>query len=223
MTHKKLHGTIVSTLALVLAAGSLLSSVQAAPSAAPEDKQGTTLPKPETSTSPDSMKKPGDAMKKTGDAMKKNGSPSPATASQGGTIVDVVGNSTKRFKTLNAAVKASGLAATLSGNGPFTLFAPDDVAFAKVPKATLKKLLKPENKAALQQLLKNHVLSGTVLSKDIKAGKVTSLAGGELEVKIKGKKVTIGQATVLQPDTTTSNGVIHTINAVLVPTDLKLK
>ncbi len=229
MTHKKLHGIVLSTLALVLASGSLLSSVNAAA----EDKQDTTLPKPETTTAPSTtpsvpgtmkkpgVKKPGDAMKKTGDTMKK--STTPAAAQSDSNVVQIVQNSNKKFKTLNAAVKASGLAATLSGEGPFTLFAPDDLAFSKVPKATLKKLLKPENKAALQQLLKNHVLSGTVLAKDIKAGKVTTLAGGELDVKIKGKKVTIGKATVVKPDNTASNGVIHTIDTVLVPADLKLK
>jgi uncharacterized surface protein with fasciclin (FAS1) repeats len=244
MTHQKLHGTVLSTLALVLATGSLLSSVNAAPNAAPEDKQDTTLPKPETTTTPSipttpdtmkkpdamkkpdgmkkpGMKKPGDAMKKPGDTMKK--STAPAAAKTDSNIVQIVVNSNKKFKTLNAAVKASGLAATLSGEGPFTLFAPDDVAFAKVPKATMAKLLKPENKAALQQVLKNHVLSGTVLSKDIKAGKVTTLAGGELDVKVTGKKVTIGKAKVLKPDNTASNGVIHTIDTVLIPADLKLK
>ncbi len=223
MTRKKLRGTLVSTLALVLAAGSLFSGVNAAP----ENKQSDVMTKPDATAAPDAtatpdtMQKPADAMKKPADAMKKPvATPS---AKKGTTIVSLVTNSTKNFKTLNAAVKASGLAATLSGEGPFTLFAPNDAAFEKLPKATLKKLLKPENKAALQQVLKNHLLSGTVLSKDIKAGNVTTLAGGEVAVKINGKKVTVGKASVLRADVQASNGVVHIIDTVLVPTDLKLK
>ncbi len=223
MTRKKLHGTLVSTIALVLAAGSLFSGVNAAP----DNKQSDTMTKPDATVTPDAMtkpadamKKPADAMKKPADAMKKTVTPAPK---KGTTIVGLVTNSTKNFKTLNAAVKASGLAATLSGTGPFTLFAPNDAAFEKLPKGTLKKLLKPENKAALQQVLKNHVLSGTVLSSDIKAGNVTTLAGGEVAVKVKGKKVTVGKATVLRADVQATNGVVHIIDTVLVPTDLKLK
>jgi uncharacterized surface protein with fasciclin (FAS1) repeats len=237
MTRKKLRGTLVSTLALVLAAGSLFSGVNAAP----ENKQSDVMTKPDATAAPDAtatpdtMKKPADAMQKPADAMKKpaDAMKKPAdamkkpvatpSAKKGTTIVSLVTNSTKNFKTLNAAVKASGLAATLSGEGPFTLFAPNDAAFEKLPKATLKKLLKPENKAALQQVLKNHLLSGTVLSKDIKAGNVTTLAGGEVAIKINGKKVTVGKASVLRADVQASNGVVHIIDTVLVPADLKLK
>jgi uncharacterized surface protein with fasciclin (FAS1) repeats len=224
MTRKKLRGTLVSTIAIVLAAGSLFSGVNAAP----ENKQSDIMKKPDATSAPDVMATP-DTMKKPADAMKKpiaTPSTKPATTpstKKGTTVVGLVNNSTKNFKTLNAAVKASGLAATLSGEGPFTLFAPNDAAFEKLPKATLKKLLKPENKAALQQVLKNHVLSGTVLSKDIKAGNVTTLAGSEVAVKINGKKVTVGKASVLRADVQASNGVVHIIDTVLVPTDLKLK
>jgi uncharacterized surface protein with fasciclin (FAS1) repeats len=224
MTRKKLRGTLVSTIAIVLAAGSLFSGVNAAP----ENKQSDIMKKPDATSAPDVMATP-DTMKKPADAMKKpiaTPSTKPATTpstKKGTTVVGLVNNSTKNFKTLNAAVKASGLAATLSGEGPFTLFAPNDAAFEKLPKATLKNLLKPENKAALQQVLKNHVLSGTVLSKDIKAGNVTTLAGSEVAVKINGKKVTVGKASVLRADVQASNGVVHIIDTVLVPTDLKLK
>jgi uncharacterized surface protein with fasciclin (FAS1) repeats len=224
MTSKKLRGTLVSTIALVLAAGSLFSGVNAAP----ENKQSDPMAKPDATAAPDATATP-DTMKKPADAMKKpvvTPSTKPVatpSAKKGTTIVSLVTNSTKNFKTLNAAVKASGLAATLSGEGPFTLFAPNDAAFEKLPKATLKKLLKPENKAALQQVLKNHVLSGTVLSKDIKAGNVTTLAGGEVAIKINGKKVTVGKASVLRADVQASNGVVHIIDTVLVPADLKLK
>ncbi len=223
MTRKKFRGALVSTITLVLAAGSLFSGVNAAP----DDKQSDVMTKPDATAAPDAtatpdtMKKPADAMKKPADAMKKPVT-TPSTK-KGTTIVGLVTNSTKNFKTLNAAVKASGLATTLSGEGPFTLFAPNDAAFEKLPKATLKKLLKPENKTALQQVLKNHVLSGTVLSKDIKAGNVTTLAGSEVAIKINGKKVTVGKASVSRADVQASNGVVHIIDTVLVPTDLKLK
>jgi pentapeptide MXKDX repeat protein len=235
MTHKKFHSTVVSTIGLVLAVGGLLSGVNAAPG----NKQADTLKQPEQPGDAmkkpgDAMKKPGDAMKKPGDAMKKPGDamkkpddamkkPVTPAAKKGVTIVELAVNSKKNFKTLTAALKASGLVTTLAGEGPFTLFAPNDAAFDKLPKGTLKKLLKPENKAALQQVLKNHVLSGIVLSSDIKTGNVTTLEGGEVAINVTGKKVTVGKANVLRTDIKASNGVVHIIDTVLVPADLKLK
>jgi uncharacterized surface protein with fasciclin (FAS1) repeats len=220
MTHKKLRSAIVSTIALVLTTGGLLSGVNAAP----ENKQADTLKQPDAMTKPDSMKKP-DAMKKPGDSMKKPGDSmkKPEAMKKGITIVDLAFNSKKNFKTLTAALKASGLSPTLSGEGPFTLFAPNDAAFAKLPKGTLAKLLKPENKAALQQVLKNHVLSGTVLSSEIQSGNVSTLAGSEVAITVTGKKVTIDKATVLRADVKATNGVVHIIDTVLVPANLKLK
>jgi uncharacterized surface protein with fasciclin (FAS1) repeats len=214
MTHKKLRGTVISTLAVVLATSSLMSGVNAAPNT----KQADTM------TKPDAMKKP-DAMTTPGTMTKPDTMAQPTTPSmkKGITIVDLAVNSKKDFKTLTAALKAAGLVETLSGEGPFTLFAPNDAAFQKLPKGTLAKLLKPENKAALQQVLKNHVLSGTVLSSDIKAGNVTTLAGSNVAVKVVGKKVTLDKATVLRADVQATNGVVHIIDSVLVPANLKLK
>lgn len=126
------------------------------------------------------------------------------------------------FNTLVTAVKAAGLVETLKGAGPFTVFAPTDEAFAKLPKETLADLLKPENKAKLAKVLTYHVVSGKVMSKDI--------AGKKLNVKtVEGSKasvdatngVKIDAATVTTADIKTSNGVIHVIDTVILPKNLK--
>ena len=121
------------------------------------------------------------------------------------------------FKTLVAAVTAAGLAETLQGEGPFTVFAPTDEAFAKIPAATITDLLKPENKEKLAGILTYHVVSGKVLAAD--AAKLTSAktVNGQ-EVKIDATSgVKINDATVTTADVEASNGVIHIIDAVLMP------
>jgi uncharacterized surface protein with fasciclin (FAS1) repeats len=136
-----------------------------------------------------------------------------------GTIVEVaVGN--KSFTTLVAAVKAAGLVETLSGTGPFTVFAPTDEAFAKLPKGTVEELVKPENKEKLTAILTYHVLAGKVMAADAIAadGKmVKTVNGQELAVKVKDGKVMINDATVIIADVAASNGVIHAIDTVLLP------
>jgi uncharacterized surface protein with fasciclin (FAS1) repeats len=138
------------------------------------------------------------------------------------TIVDVaIANGS--FKTLVAAVKAAGLVDTLSGVGPFTVFAPNDAAFAALPKGTVKKLLLPENKATLVKILTYHVVSGKVNSHDIKAGNVTTVEGSPVAIKVSKKhRITVGTAHVIKADVKASNGVIHVINKVLLPPDVKL-
>ena len=123
------------------------------------------------------------------------------------------------FKTLVAAVKAAGLVDTLKGAGPFTVFAPTDDAFAKLPKGTVDTLLKPENKAKLVSILTYHVLSGKVMSKDIagKAMKAKSVEGAEVSVDATGKAVMVDKATVVKVDIEASNGVIHVIDTVIMP------
>ena len=121
------------------------------------------------------------------------------------------------FKTLVAAVTAAGLAETLQGEGPFTVFAPTDEAFAKIPAATITDLLKPENKEKLAGILTYHVVSGKVLAAD--AAKLTSAktVNGQ-EIKIDATSgVKINDATVTTADVEASNGVIHIIDAVLMP------
>jgi uncharacterized surface protein with fasciclin (FAS1) repeats len=136
-----------------------------------------------------------------------------------GTIVEVaVGN--KSFSTLVAAVKAAGLVETLSGAGPFTVFAPTDEAFAKLPKGTVEDLLKPENKEKLTAILTYHVLAGKVMAADAIAldGKSAATVNKqEIAIKVKDGKVMINDATVILADVPASNGVIHAIDTVLLP------
>jgi uncharacterized surface protein with fasciclin (FAS1) repeats len=118
------------------------------------------------------------------------------------------------FKTLAAALQAAGLVDTLKGKGPFTVFAPTDEAFAKIPKADLDALLK--DKAKLTAVLTYHVVPGTVMAKDVKAGKVKTVQGGEITVSTMGG-VKVDAANVVKTDITASNGVIHVIDSVLMP------
>ncbi|MFN0069544.1 MAG: fasciclin domain-containing protein [Limisphaerales bacterium] len=121
------------------------------------------------------------------------------------------------FKTLVAAVKAADLVATLQSPGPFTVFAPTDEAFAKLPAGTVENLLKPENKAKLQAVLKYHVVSGKVLAADVKPGQVATVQGGKLTIAVKDGKVMVDSATVIKTDVMASNGVIHVIDTVVLP------
>ncbi len=141
-------------------------------------------------------------------------------AQAGGMKKDIVDTavSAGQFKTLVAAVKAAGLVDTLKGKGPFTVFAPTDAAFAKLPKGTVEDLLKPENKAKLVSILTYHVVPGSVMSKSI-AGKkamVKTVQGSELKVDAM-KGVMIDNAKVIKADIETSNGVIHVIDTVVLP------
>lgn len=120
--------------------------------------------------------------------------------------------------TLVAAVKQAGLVETLSGAGPFTVFAPTNGAFAMVPKATLDGLMKPEMKADLTKILTYHVVSGAVKAADLKDGmELTTVQGGKLMVSIKDGVVMINGAKVTIADVVSSNGVTHVIDAVLMP------
>lgn len=137
----------------------------------------------------------------------------------GGTIVDVAASSPS-FKTLVTAVKAAGLTEVLSSEGPYTVFAPTDAAFAALPKGTLQKLLKPENKEALKKVLTYHVVPGKVESSSIKPGQVETVEGSPVTVNVKGSSVTVNNAKVTTPDIPASNGVIHVIDKVILPPDL---
>jgi uncharacterized surface protein with fasciclin (FAS1) repeats len=123
------------------------------------------------------------------------------------------------FKTLAAALKAADLVEALKGKGPFTVFAPTDEAFAKLPAGTVENLLKPENQAKLQSILKFHVVSGEVLAKDVKTMPVATLDGQRAELKVADGKVTIENANVTATDVQASNGVIHVIDSVILPSD----
>lgn len=132
------------------------------------------------------------------------------------TIVGVA-SAAGQFKTLVAAVQAAGLVDTLNGKGPFTVFAPTDEAFAKLPAGTVESLLKPENKAKLAGILTYHVVSGKVMAADVKTSSVKTVNGKEAAIKVDGGKVTVGAATVVKTDIAASNGVIHVIDTVLIP------
>ena len=118
------------------------------------------------------------------------------------------------FKTLATALQAAGLVDTLKGKGTFTVFAPTDDAFAKVPKADLEALLK--DKAKLTAVLTYHVVPGKTMAKDVKAGKVKTVQGNELTIATAGG-VTVDGAKVTTADVAASNGVIHVIDTVLIP------
>lgn len=133
-----------------------------------------------------------------------------------------IASSNPDFSTLVAAVKAAGLVDTLSGAGPFTVFAPTNEAFGALPAGTLDSLLKPENKAALQGILTYHVVAGSVYAKDVMPGMVTTVNGAKFTVSVEGGSVYLidgkgNKAKIVTTDIPASNGVIHVINAVLIP------
>jgi uncharacterized surface protein with fasciclin (FAS1) repeats len=138
-------------------------------------------------------------------------------SSQSKDIVDTaVANGS--FKTLAAALKAAGLVETLKGAGPFTVFAPTDAAFAKLPAGTVENLLKPENKDQLRRVLTYHVVSGKVGSTDVtKMSSAKAVSGDTITVAVKDGKVMINNATVVTADVGASNGVIHVIDTVILP------
>jgi len=122
------------------------------------------------------------------------------------------------FKTLAAALQAAGLVETLQGKGPFTVFAPTDEAFAKLPKGTVEELLKPENKAKLTGILTYHVVAGNVMAKDVVGLKSAKTVNGQsLTVVVKDGKVAVDGANVVKTDIACSNGVIHVIDSVVLP------
>lgn len=135
----------------------------------------------------------------------------------GGTIVDTA-IAAGQFKTLTAALNAAGLVDTLKGPGPFTVFAPDDAAFAKLPAGTVENLLKPENKAKLTAILTYHVVSGKVTAAEAKKlSEAKTVEGQALHLKTTGAGVTVNGAHVIKADINASNGVIHVVDAVLMP------
>jgi uncharacterized surface protein with fasciclin (FAS1) repeats len=125
------------------------------------------------------------------------------------------------FNTLVAAVKAAGLVEALKGDGPFTVFAPSDEAFAKLPEGTVEFLLLPENKSQLIAILTYHVVSGKILSADVKAGRVETLEGSSFLVSNKKGALMVDQARIVATDVSASNGVIHVIDAVIMPENLR--
>ena len=124
------------------------------------------------------------------------------------------------FKTLVKAVQTADLVETLKGAGPFTVFAPTDAAFAKLPAGTLEGLLKPENKAKLQRILKAHVVAGKVTAADVvKISSAKAVSGDTLRIASGNGGVTVDGAKVVKTDIAATNGVIHVIDSVILPND----
>jgi len=128
-----------------------------------------------------------------------------------------IAQSNSDFSTLVKALVEANLVSVLEGQGPFTVFAPTNAAFAKLPAGTLESLLKPENKAKLAAILTYHVLPGKVLAADVKTMKAKTVNGKDLDIKVNGSNVTINDAKVIKTDIVGSNGVIHVIDTVLLP------
>lgn len=141
----------------------------------------------------------------------------PAVAGDGKTIVDIAA-SKPEFSTLVAALKAGDLVTTLQGTGPYTVFAPTNDAFAKLPAGTLDDLLKPENRDKLRAILTYHVVPGRVLAADVvKLDEATTVNGAKADFEVEGGTVMVDGAKVTATDITADNGVIHVVDSVMLP------
>ena len=120
------------------------------------------------------------------------------------------------LSTLVTAIKAAELVTVLQGQGPFTVFAPTNAAFKKLPEGQLEELLKPANREKLAAILKGHVIKGRVKASDVKAGEVKTLDGKEVKITVRDGKVSFGNATVIATDMSASNGIIHEIDTVVI-------
>jgi uncharacterized surface protein with fasciclin (FAS1) repeats len=213
MNNLKLRNAVVAALTVALAAGAVHAQskpVKKTPAAAGATTAAPSGKKP-------TQGKPTVAQDKPTPSPSATSTPETGTPAAAGNIIEVAAGAPE-FSTLVSAIKAAGLVEALSGKGPFTVFAPTDEAFAKIPKATLTKLANPTNKAELQKVLKLHVVAGSVMAADIKTGKV-----GALNIVANKGKVKVNGANVVKADIKASNGVIHAIDTVLIPTGLKLK
>jgi uncharacterized surface protein with fasciclin (FAS1) repeats len=140
-----------------------------------------------------------------------------SACSSGSKSIVSVASEAGNFKTLVAAIQAAGLAETLQGDGPFTVFAPTDAAFAKLPAGTVENLLKPENRDKLVAILTYHVVPGKVMAADVKTSKAATVNGQKLDIKVANGKVTVDGAQVVATDVAAGNGVIHVIDTVVLP------
>lgn len=132
--------------------------------------------------------------------------------------IAALATSDKNFSTLVQALKVGDLVETLQGEGPFTVFAPTNDAFDRLPEGTLEDLMKPENKGKLQDILKHHVVKGRQMSKSVATkSTISPMGGSSLKIQAKGDRVRIGEATIRQMDLDAENGVVHAIDRVLLP------
>ena len=146
--------------------------------------------------------------------------PAKPAAPDAGTLTATIRDSVS-FSTLKRALTAAGLDATLAyKKGVYTIFAPTDEAFDKLPAGTLGKLFLPQNKEKLRSLLLFHVVPGKLLSTDLKDGEVTTMNGEKVKIDVDGKKIEIGETKIFSADVTATNGVMHSIGEMLVPKSL---
>lgn len=183
------------------------------------DEDMAPSPSPETEGT-DSEGTPETEEADPGETPDSSSTESPDDMSSTKTVVDMASTS-ESFSTLTAAIEAAGLKETLSGDGPFTVFAPTNEAFAALPPGVLDALLKPENKEVLVKLLTYHVLPTEVASSDLATGDVNTVEGSTAQVSVADEGVKINDANVVQPDISASNGVIHSVDKVLVPAGLQ--
>ena len=149
-----------------------------------------------------------------------SGTPGAVAHAEGANIVQTAA-ATGSFKTLAKALEAADLVGTLSGPGPFTVFAPTDEAFAKLPAGTLENLLTPENKQKLRRVLTYHVVPGKVMAADVvRLKSATSVSGDSIAITADNGMVRVDQARVTKTDVAAANGVIHVIDAVILPKGL---
>jgi uncharacterized surface protein with fasciclin (FAS1) repeats len=149
------------------------------------------------------------------------GSTTPTTGTTTNKNLIALAESDSSLQTLVTALKAAGLTESLQKQGPFTLFAPTDAAFAKLPQDVLKELLLPENKEVLVMVLTYHVVPGKVLAQDLKPGEIKSLQGDKIKVTVSGKTIKVNDGKVIAADIQGSNGVIHKIDTLILPPSLK--
>lgn len=139
-----------------------------------------------------------------------------ASASSGSSVISLA-QSSDQFGTLVAAVQAADLVEVLEAEGPYTVFAPTDEAFAKLPEGTIENLLKPENKDQLVAILKYHVVPGKVMAADVKTMKAETAQGEKVQLTVNDKGVFVNDAKVVKTDLLADNGVVHVIDTVILP------
>lgn len=136
-------------------------------------------------------------------------------------VVDLIENNPS-LKTLASTIDEADLEGTLEKGGPYTIFAPSDRAFASLPAATRQRLLKDENRALLRQILTYHVVSGSITSSQLKSGQVKTQSGDSVNVRVNGQQVKVNQSQVIEPDLQAANGVVHIVDRLLLPPEIKL-
>jgi uncharacterized surface protein with fasciclin (FAS1) repeats len=175
----------------------------------------TQVPPTNTEPVPDATTTPGSASPGV------QGSPVSGGQSTAKNVVDLI-DKNPSLRTLASTIDEADLQNTLEQAGPYTIFAPSDRAFAALPAATRQRLLKDENKALLRQILTYHVVPGSITSSQLKSGQVKTQSGSSVNVQVNGKQVKVNQSQVIQPDLQAANGVVHIVDRILLPPNIKL-